>query len=114
MSEKLPKGAVGAGLRGHRAAEVDELLVEIAKAIGGIDWEPVGGIANNVHTVEVSTDPALALTERPINGIRALLDLIARERGETAPTPHVAPQSWYGVPARRPEREAQEGAPRAR
>jgi hypothetical protein len=57
MSEKLPKGAVGAGLRGHRAAEVDELLVEIAKAIGGIDWEPVGGIANNVHTVEVFGRP---------------------------------------------------------
>lgn len=77
---------------------VEELLGEIGKELA-VSWRPVGGIPNNVHTVEVSSDPALALMERPINGIDALLDLRARERGETASTPHVAAQRWFGVPA---------------
>src|SRR4029453_967003 len=60
---------------------------------------PPGDIDNNVHTVEVASDPALALVERPINGIDALLDLVARENGETAPTPHAAAQGWWDVPS---------------
>src|SRR5688500_18758859 len=65
---------------------------------GSISWQPVGGIPNNVHTVEVASDPALALVERPVNSIDALLDLRAQERGETAVTPHEAAQRWWGVP----------------
>ena len=97
MSEKLPKGLSEKVFDVTDADEVEDLLADIAKAVGGVTWKPVGGIPNNVHTIEVSTDPALALTERPINGIDALLDLAARERGGTAPTPHVAAQQWYGV-----------------
>lgn len=81
------------------AAGVERWLAEVAKSVGGVTWLALGGIPNNVHTVEVATDPALALVERPINGIDALLDLAARERGETAPTPHQAAGRWCNVPA---------------
>ena len=74
------------------------LLVDLGREMA-VSWQPVGGIPNNVHTVEVSSDPALALMERPINGIDALLDLRARERVETASTPHIAAGRWYGVPS---------------
>jgi hypothetical protein len=78
--------------------EIDEWLRDVSIEIGGVAWLPLGGIDNNVHTVEVASDPALALVERPINGIDALLDLVARERGETAPTPHAGAQRWWDVP----------------
>jgi hypothetical protein len=79
------------------AEQTAEFLADLGKEMS-VSWQPVGGIPNNVHTVEVSSDPALALMERPINGIDAILDLRARERGETAPTPHIAAERWYGVP----------------
>src|SRR2546425_1406147 len=73
-------------------------LREVDKELGGISWVPLGGIDNNVHTVEVASDPALALVERPTNSIDALLDLKARQLGETAPTPHEAARRWWKVP----------------
>ncbi len=97
MSAKLPKKLSEMVFEVTDSDQVDDLLADIAKAVGGVRWKPVGGIPNNVHTVEVASDPALALVERPINGIDAILDLAARERGTTAPTPHAAAQSWYGV-----------------
>lgn len=69
------------------------------RELGGIRWTPVGGIENNVHPVEAASDPSLALVERPTNSIDALLDLKARELGETAPTPHEAAKRWWGVPS---------------
>jgi hypothetical protein len=79
--------------------EVDQWLRDVDKEIGGISWAPVGGIENNVHTVEVASDPSLALVERPTNSIDALLDLRAIERGESARTPHNAAVKWWGVPS---------------
>lgn len=79
-------------------ADVTGWIEDVAAEVGGTTWLPLGGIPNNVHTVEVASDPALALVERPINGIDALLDLAARERGETARTPREAAQRWFGVP----------------
>lgn len=73
-------------------------LHEVDKTTGGIAWTPLGGIENNVHTVEVSSDPALALVERPTNSIDALLDLKAREMGEGAASPHEAARRWWNVP----------------
>jgi hypothetical protein len=73
-------------------------LLDVEQALGAVRWEPLGGTPNNVHPVEVASDPALALVERPINGIDALLDLAAREHGATAPTPHEAAEAWLGVP----------------
>jgi hypothetical protein len=81
------------------AASTQAWLLEADKELGGVSWRHLGGIENNVHTVEVASDPALALVERPINGIDALLDLAARERGESAPSPHAGAQRWYGVPS---------------
>jgi hypothetical protein len=79
--------------------EVIAWIEDVAAEVSGVTWLPLGGIPNNVHTIEVASDPALALVERPINGIDALLDLASRERGETAPTPHEAAHRWFGVPA---------------
>src|SRR5438132_2811293 len=78
--------------------DLDQWIRDVDKEIGGISWVPVGGIDNNVHTVEVASDPSLALVERPTNSIDALLDLRAIEKGETASTPHEAAKKWWGVP----------------
>lgn len=78
--------------------QLTDWIRAVDKEIGGGTWVPLGGIDNNVHTVEVASDPALALVERPTNSIDALLDLRARERGETARTPHDAAKRWWGVP----------------
>ena len=91
------------------ADEVSDLIADAERDLGGIGWKPLGGIPNNVHTAEVASDPALALVERPINGIDALLDLRAREQAKTADTPHAAARAWWGVPAggvgKMPERD---------
>ncbi|HEY3866693.1 MAG TPA: hypothetical protein VGL54_11495 [Solirubrobacteraceae bacterium] len=95
LSDRLSGQAV-ALLTSH---EVATWLDEVANEVGGVKWLALGAIPNNVHTVEVASDPALALVERPINGIDALLDLTARERDETAPTPHEGARRWWGVPS---------------
>lgn len=74
-------------------------LTDVDKEVGGLRWVPLGGIPNNVHTVQVSADPALALVERPINSIDAVLDLKAEQLKQSAPTPHEAARAWWGVPA---------------
>ena len=80
-------------------AELLDWIRDVEKELTGIMWRAVGDEADNVHTVEVSTDPALAMLERVTNGIDALLDLRARELDQTAATPHEAAQKWWGVPA---------------
>src|SRR5262245_27045436 len=70
----------------------------VDKEVGGIECRPLGGIDNNVHTVEVASDPALALVERPTNSIDALLDLKARVLKDAAPSPHEAAMKWWSVP----------------
>lgn len=74
-------------------------LRDVDAEVVGLRWEHLGGIQNNVHAIEVATDPAAALVERVTNSIDAVLDLMAEKREETAPTPHLAAQKWYGVPA---------------
>ena len=85
-------------LRASRPEEIEQWLFDVDRYVGGLRWVPLGGIENNVHTVQVSADPSLALVERPINSIDAVLDLKALERGESAPSPHAAARSWWGVP----------------
>lgn len=99
MSVKLSSELAKAILVATNDAEIDAWLEAANQEAGGLIWKPLGGIDNNPHTVEVASDPASALVEIPINGIDALLDLAARERGGSAPTPHAAAQAWYGVPA---------------
>lgn len=79
--------------------DLDRWIREVEKDIGGVIWNPLGGRDNNSHTVEVATDPALALVERPTNCIDAMLDLKAETLGETAETPHAAAAKWFNVPA---------------
>lgn len=79
--------------------DVTEWLARASIEAGGLTRTSLGGIDNNPHTVEVASDPALALVEIPVNSIDALLDLAARERGEQAPTPHEAARRWFDVPA---------------
>lgn len=78
--------------------EVVSWLAAVDKELGGLRWVPLGGIPNNVHTVQVSADPALALVEGPINSIDAALDLKAQEPKQTTLTPHEAARAWWGVP----------------
>ena len=82
----------------RRGEDLRDWIYEVDKEVGGVSWQPLGGITNNVHTVEVASDPALALVERPTNSIDALLDLRARERRETAQTPLAEAQRWWNVP----------------
>ncbi len=79
--------------------DLTDWLRDVDKELEGVSWVPLGGIENNVHTVEVASDPALALVERPTNSIDALLDLQARLHAETARTPHEAARKWWGVPS---------------
>jgi len=78
--------------------DLEAWLEEAKKSLGGVSWKPLGQNENNVHTVEVASDPALALIERPTNSIDALLDLKHLELGEKASSPHEAAQKWFGVP----------------
>lgn len=78
--------------------ELNRWIRDVDKAVGGITWPWLGGIDNNVHTVEVASDPSLALVERPTNSIDALLDLKARELSRTAPSPHAAAREWFAIP----------------
>lgn len=80
--------------------EFQDWLRAVDREVGGMTWLPLGwpGIENNVHTVEVASDAALALVERPTNSIDAMLDLKARVKAETARPPHEAAKKWWGVP----------------
>jgi hypothetical protein len=99
MSQPLSRQLSLRALDLKTADEVRAFIADAERDLGGIGWRPLGDIANNVHTAEVASDPALALVERPINGIDALLDLRARELGQTADTPHAAARAWWAVPA---------------
>jgi hypothetical protein len=94
----------------HLSEKVFEITTEeetldwikaVEKEVGGVVWVPIGspGLSDNVHTVEVASDPALALVERPTNSVDAVLDLKACELAETSPTPHQAAHQWWGVPS---------------
>ena len=78
--------------------EVETWLKLVEGEIGGLHWKPVGGKENNVHTIEVSTNPGLALIERPTNSIDAMLDLAYLRTKENASSPSRAAEMWYDVP----------------
>jgi hypothetical protein len=78
--------------------EIDAWLRDVDRHVAGLRWVPLGGIMNNIHSVEVASDSASALVERATNGIDGMLDLWAEQKAESAPTPHAAAQQWLGVP----------------
>ena len=81
----------------NTVTEVEAWLKLVEVELGGLAWNPVGGKMNNIHTVEVSTNPGLALVERPTNSIDAMLDLAHLLRRENANSPSEAAEKWYGV-----------------
>ena len=99
MTSVVPRSLADGVFELVRGEEVADWIDEVAAAVGGVTWRPLGGIDNNVHTVEVASDPGLALVEIPVNGIDALLELEALKHGEGATTPHAAANRWYDVPA---------------
>jgi hypothetical protein len=44
-------------LRATRPDEIEQWLTDVDRYVGGLRWVPLGGIENNVHTVQVSADP---------------------------------------------------------
>jgi hypothetical protein len=99
MTSVIPRALSDRAFELVTADEVVAWIGDVAGAVGGVTWRPLGGIDNNVHTVEVASDPGLALVEIPVNGIDALLELEALKHGEGATTPHAAANRWYDVPA---------------
>lgn len=77
----------------------NDWLRSVGEEVNGIRWTPLGGTENNVHSVEVASDPAGALVERVTNAIDAVLDLEASKRNEMPGSPHLAAQDFFGVPA---------------
>lgn len=79
-------------------ADIAWILSTATQVYGAIECRPVGGRPNNSGIVRVSSDPMLALVERITNGIDACLELQARSRGATAPSPREAARQWFKVP----------------
>jgi hypothetical protein len=84
------------------AEDLDQWIKDAEKEIKGSCWLPVGGIDNNAHVCEVSTDAGLALIEIITNGIDALLDMMAEILGQTAKSPHEAATKWFDIPSEGP------------
>ena len=79
-------------------ADIEWIMSTATKLYGTVETRPVGGRPNNSGIVRVSSDPMLALVERITNAIDACLELEARGRGTTAPSPREAARQWFKVP----------------
>ncbi len=78
--------------------DVVDWLHQVSETVGGLRWVPLGGIENNVHSVEVMRESGSALVERVTNAIDAMLDLPAQLRHETAASPHEGAARWFNIP----------------
>jgi hypothetical protein len=80
-------------------ADVQQLLADIAAWTPGVKWRPVGDRPNNIGTIRVASDPALAMVERITNAMDAMLELGQLSHPADQPTsPRQAAQLWYSVP----------------
>lgn len=81
-------------------ADVQVLLNAIQATVPGVQWRPVGDRPNNIGTIRVASDPALAMVERVTNAMDAMLELGHYEHpADPAPqSPRQAAQMWFGVP----------------
>lgn len=80
-------------------AGVCNLLKDIEAAVPGVQWRPVGDRPNNIGTIRVASDPALAMVERITNAMDAMLELGHCEHPTDDPkSPREAAQMWFGVP----------------
>jgi hypothetical protein len=76
-----------------------EWIRDVDEAVGGLTWKNLGGEEDNVHTVEVASDPAAALVERVTNAIDAMLDLEMERHSDAPKTPRAAAELFFGVPS---------------
>jgi hypothetical protein len=78
---------------------VEDLVGALSQQFPGVKWRPVGDRPNNIGTIRVASDPALAIIERITNGMDAMLELgQALHPGDHPLSPRAAAQRWYGVP----------------
>jgi len=81
------------------STDVQELLDDATLRFGAMRWRPVGDRPNNIGTIRMASDPALALVERITNSMDALLEMGAHQNPHEAPSsPREAAQRWYAVP----------------
>lgn len=79
--------------------DVDSILEQVDELQGGSDWHPVGNRLNNTGTINMASDPSLALVERITNAMDAVLDLGHLEHpGDEVGSSREAAQQWFGVP----------------
>lgn len=79
--------------------DVEKVIREAPAVYGPMSWRPVGNRPNNIGTIRMASDPALALIERITNGMDAILDLGHHLHPEDNPrSPRDAAKQWYGVP----------------
>jgi len=80
--------------------DVDTLFDAIAEVFGATHWRPVGDRPNNIGTIRVASDPALAVIERITNSMDTMLELGKVEHSSDDPkSPREAAQRWYGLPS---------------
>lgn len=79
--------------------DVTKALAAITAAEPGVKWRPVGDRPNNIGTIRVASDPALAMVERITNAMDAMLELGHAQHPSQHPvSPRQAAQQWYCVP----------------
>lgn len=78
-----------------------EQLVKVLEAQHAFRWRAVGDRENNAGTIEIGSDPGLALVERVTNAIDAVIERAAESHldGTSMPdTPREAVEVWFGLP----------------
>jgi hypothetical protein len=78
--------------------DVDE-IVKLAKNLYGASWRPVGDRRNNIGTINIGSEPGLAIVERVTNMFDAMLELgHSLNPGKKVTSPQEAAHVYFGVP----------------
>jgi hypothetical protein len=81
-------------------AEIVDLIAELPATTGGARWRPVGDRPNNIGTIRIASDPALAIIERITNAMDAVLEFGKLRHPLDEPTsPRQAATMWWEVPS---------------
>jgi hypothetical protein len=79
--------------------DIERVLAALAGEFPGVKWRPVGDQPNNIGTIRVASDPALAFIERITNAMDAMSELgHAAHPGDHPATP--APPRSSGTACR--------------
>ncbi|HEX2253664.1 MAG TPA: hypothetical protein VHQ65_10390 [Thermoanaerobaculia bacterium] len=77
-------------------------IIENLEDAHGFGWRAVGGRENNYGTINIGSDPGLALVERVTNAIDAVIEREALRSGgaiSTPANPREAAEKWFDIPA---------------